>query len=300
VRLVAGADLTMHRQLGPFRSTIVIGRHDLRRIFSIPAKGRLLAETANGSIELAQIPNAAERESLEKTLNAELRLEEPAPTGGAVHAPGPLPEGWSEIVDPEGGVALIGDPVIRRRQARVAWTIALIAAAVSYMCIAQALRAPNLWGLTTIAGAVTAALIWGAWRLSMTRLEWRLGSGRLILRRRIGAATRDLFEAGSLELVETSDSDGDPWFTLNAVAAGVAPGITCSTAARRTRRRIAHAMDDPTTPRRLAAWLSSKARLTLDDQATSERKREQLAKLISQLESSGRFGAWMAKRIPRK
>jgi hypothetical protein len=303
VRLVVAGDLTIHDRLGPFRFTKVIPRHDLLRIYSIPVKHRLLAETRDGPVDLATIPSAADRETLEKALIEELHL---ALVGREGAAPVPLPEGWSEIQDAEGSLALVSDPVIRRSQARVAWTLTTGVSCAALYMISKSVNHPEWWFLTGMVTLAAAFMTWGAWRLSMTRREWRLGSGRLTLRHRSGSAARDLFEAASLELVESADSDGDSWFTLNALAAAAGAGTSGSPAAnaglgdRHVKRRIAHAIDDPSVPRRLGAWLADKARVPFREQSLARRRAQEISALYSQLESKGRFGGWLARRLRGK
>lgn len=292
VRLVAGPDLTIHERIGPFRSMKVIARSDLRRIYSIQRKCRLVAETTSGTLDLATVPREPDRESIEKALRGELRLEDPADQGGTPGSVVQLPEGWTEIVDAEGGVALVGDPAVRKKQARFTWTLAAGVLSVALLMISRMAGHPEWWAMAAMVSAAAAGLLWGAWRLANTRLEWRLGHGTLTLRRRTRAVARDLFDAASLELVETSDSDGDPWFTLKAVAR--------ATNQEPRRRRIASAMDDPSVPRRLGAWLAAKTRLPLDDQVGRSARPQQIVDLITQLEASGRFGRWIARRLPRQ
>ena len=299
-RLVAAADLKIHRRLGPFVSTRTIPRSDLRRIYDLPHKSRLLAQTTGGVVELTALARSPERESLMAALRAELGLQEEVAQPGEVTPAAGLPDGWTEIIDAEGRPALVADPAIRRKQGRVAGIATAAVASFALLSISRALENPDWRVLAAVVSALAALLAWGSWSLTRTRREWRLGSGRLTLRRRSGARTKDLFEAVSLELIETSDSDGDRWFTLNAVAAGApAHPPRSGLPDRKTRRVIARAMDDPTVPRSLGAWLARRTDLPYGDRATAESRKAELAAMVTQLEESGRLGRWLARRLPR-
>jgi len=83
-------------------------------------------------------------------------------------------------------------------------------------------------------------------------------------RRRSGSEAIDLFEGGSLELVERRASRGDPWKA------------------------------DPSVPRRLGAWMSGRASVPFDDRTTKSRRAQDFAAAMAQPEASGRLGRWMA------
>ena len=143
-----------------------------------------------------------------------------------------------------------------------------------------------MWPTVGALAALTAVLVWGSWRTSHTRLEWRGDRGSLRLRRRYPSRVQEIFQGDSLELTETSDSDGDHWFTLDAIAAG-------------RRRKIVSVMEDPTVPRRLGSWLAGRCNIRLVDRSGSEVRKVDLAELIARLEAGGWFGRWLARRIPR-
>jgi hypothetical protein len=295
-RIVAGYEsLVVRRRLGPFRWSRTVPRSSLVRIYCVERKGRMMTETTEGPVELTTLARGAECQALATAFQREMGLN--PDVAGAPSAP---PDRWRETIDDEGGVALIEDGDLRRTRGRVAWGLTFLSVsgllALASYASRQAEALPILYGL----GAMTAALAWSSWRISNTRLEWRLDPGRLRLRRRSGRRVKDLFEGDSLELVETSDSDGDSWFALNAVAAGAPPPSSPPRLSdRRYRRKIVHVMDDPTIPRRLGAWLAGRAGIRLDDRSTAASKQEELAALIVRLESGGRFSRWIAKHIPR-
>jgi hypothetical protein len=295
-RIVARADaLVVHRSLGPFRSTKTIPRSDLRRIYAIARKCRLMAETLTGPVELTSLARGPACEELANALRREMGLSSDETRGM-----GSLPESWSEVVDAEGGMAIVENERQRRARARFAWGGTFFLATVALALVWSPDRRRDALPAACVFGALTVAIGWSAWRLTRTRLEWRIDPGRLRLRRRAAGWVKDLFEGNALELVETSDSDGDAWYTLCAAAAGAGPPQSPPRLSeRRVRRRIAHEMDDPTVPRQLGAWLARRAGIPLQDRADPELRTVELAKLISRLESGGRLSRWIARRIPR-
>ena len=295
-RVVAGDDaLEIHRRLGPFRSTTRIARADLLGIEAIPRRSRLVAETARGLEELTNLGTDEERASVVAAVRGEFGLDgsQEASESSIV-----LPTGWVETLDVEGQPVLVKDPSVRRAQARVAWMATAAMSALAAAGVRKTVDHPEWAGLAGLLAGAAALLAWGAWRLTMTRPEWRLGSARLTLCRRESRDAEDLFEGVALELIESTDSDGDVWYTLNAVGgppAEASPPLTD----RKTRRMIAHVMGDPVTPRRLGAWIAQRAGLRFDNQATPGHRNEMWAEAIARLESSGRFGRFIASRLPR-
>jgi len=295
-RIVARHDaLVVHRGIGPFRSTRTIARDDLLQIQATP-KRRLVARTPDGAVELTSLASRDECESLAKTLQSEMGLKTDAPRDA-----GSLPEQWSEVPDAEGGIALVQNERVRRARGRFAWILTTLCASAALALVAtSAKERTDQRAFAGILAGISAVAAWGSWRLSHTRLEWRLEPGRLRLRRRSARRVKEIFEGTSLELIETSDSDGDAWFTLHAVAADAPqPWDPSRLPKRRHRRRLAHVMDDASTPRRLGAWLARKTTVRLEDLTTPEHRLRERAALIARLEAGGRFSRWMAKRIPR-
>jgi len=275
--------LRIHRRLGPFRRTTTIARSDLMRITTWPRRSRLLAQTSGGTVEITALADRVGCEALERDLSEALGLsgtpaEEKTPSGP--------PEGWTEIVDADGRLAVVQDPATRATQAKIAWTFASLLAIPTLLLLSRILDRPQWGGLAAMLAAATAMSGWSAWRLSTTRLEWRLDSNHLSLRRRSGSNAIDLFEGGSLELVERRGSKGDSWFTLNAVADDATQ-----------RRIIAQSTADPSAPRRLGAWMSGRAKVRFDDRATEARRAQDFATAMAQLEASGRLGRWMAGKL---
>ena len=117
-------------------------------------------------------------------------------------------------------------------------------------------------------------LAWGAVWLSRGRMEWRIGSGRITLRRRFGSEVKDVFEAVRLELNTKTDSDSDDWYVLDALCEGASDRPPTSSQEMRrqwkSRRRVASSLRDSTMPRQLGAWLSKEAGVPLRDATTPE------------------------------
>ena len=275
--------LRIHRRLGPFRWTTTLTRSDVQRIYTLPRRSRLLAQTSDKTVEITALAGRVECEALARDLREALRLGETSPDGATPAGP---PQGWTEVVDADGRLAVVQEPATRAMQAKIAWALASLLAVPTLLLSSRILDQPRWGALAAMLAAATVMSAWGAWRLSTTRLEWRLGSGRLSLRRRSGSGAIDLFEAGSLELVERTHSHGDSWFTLDAVAVGGA-----------TRRRIAQSVAGPFIPRRLGTWLSGRASVRFDDRTTEAGRAQDLDAALAQLEASGRLGRWMAGKL---
>jgi hypothetical protein len=281
--VVAPEALCIHRRLGPFRRTTTIARADLKRIATLPRRSRLLAQTSDGSVEITALADRMGCETLARDLNEALGLSE---TSAEETTPAAPPRGWTEIVDAEGRLAVIQDPATRATQAKLVWALASLLAIPTLLLVSRILDHPRWGGLAALLGAATLMSAWGAWRLSTTRLEWRLDGNRLSLRRRSGSEAIDLFEGGALELVERRGSKGGSWFTLSAVAVDGTE-----------RRTITQSTAAPFVPRRLGAWMASRAQVPFDDQATEARRAQEFATAMAQLEASGRLGRWMAGKL---
>jgi hypothetical protein len=251
-------------------------------------------------IELSTLGTREEREQAMLALRSALGLgNTPA------HEEVKLPEGWEEIITPEGERALVTSLSTRRKQAGVMAVVVMLLAALTMAAARGAMTEWPLWIPAAILFAATLGAGWGASWLARGRHEWRIGSGRIVMRRRYGATVRDVFEARRLELTTTSDSDGDRWFHLEAVGeepAGAPPdrspaAVLQALAPTRHRRRIAQAMHDPSLPRQLGAWLARVADMPLDDRSTPQAQAMELAELRAQLEASGKAGKWVAKLL---
>ena len=295
IRVMSGR-LTVSWIRGPFRSTRHFERDAIRQVALVGRHGHLSLQTTNRTIELSGLGTRAEREAAAGTLRTELALSNVATARG-------LPGEWAEIITPEGERALVANPATRRKQARFTSMLTLFLVAVTFVVAREVVHRRDLIIPTLILLAFTIALTVGTLWLARGRWEWRIGSGRLTLRKRYGSNVREVFEARRLRLEMTTDSDGDPWYELVALAdAAPAPkpaAIGWRTAEPRTRRRIARVMNDGTEIRALGAWLAHAAGLDLDDGSTPQAREVQLAELRAMLENSGRFGQWAAKVVDR-
>lgn len=296
-RLTAhGGGLTIQRALGPFRSTREIRRDAIRDVLLVPRRGRLVARTDRGTVELTQLGSREERDQAATTLRAELGLHESL-------AATRLPKEWEEIITPEGERAVTPALGPRRAQARVATAVAMLFAAGAFMLAREAMDQLALVPGVILLVALTAGTTWGAVWLARGRMEWKIGGGRLTLRRRFGAGARDVFEARRLELSTTSDSDGDDWYHLDALASPdpgpATPTIRWVRGSAKERRRIASVMHDSELPRQLGAWLASATAMPLDDRSTPAAQAIELGQLREQLERSGAFGRIAARFLDR-
>lgn len=298
LRLLAGRDrlvlrpdaLLVERGFGVFRSRQEISREQVRR-FHRRAHGNILfADTMRGGVELTRFGTAAEFEELAAALNADWKLSPDAPSGGV------LPAGWEETLAPEGDAILIKDPVVRRKQAAVAWFVFLLLAAVGAYVLQASVAQLSLLALGAMVAAGAGFAGWGAYQLTYCRDEWVLGAGSLRLQRRKRSRAEPRFEAAALRLREDRDSDGDPWFKLVAVSAAASPALSLHEA-RRHERVLMGVAGDPTEVRDLGRWLEQRCRLVLVDGTTAEAKAHKVAQLRAQLAASGRLGRWVARRL---
>jgi hypothetical protein len=191
----------------------------------------------------------------------------------------------------------VKDLAVRRKQAAVAVAVTVPLMAVALVLAALSVDDRKLIPLAVIVGAVAAGLAWGTARLVFSRIEWRIARGSLIRRRRSGSSVRDTFEASRLELTKSSDSDGDDWFSLEAVAAGI---VEAKPSSRRPgRRTIERTLRDPSVPRRIGAWIADHAKVPFNDRTTRMAVRADGERAIAELRESGAFGRRLADWIER-
>lgn len=268
-RLIAHAGgLTVARSCGPFRRRREFPRDTLRQIMLVPRHDALAIETVQGMVELSLNGSRAERQEAADALRSELRLIEAPPEAEGVA----LPQGWEEVITAEGERAVVVDSKTRKIQARVVAVLTLLVAAVSFAIFQESQRELALLPVAILAALAAIGLGWGTAWLARGRMEWRVGNGRLVLRRRFGSEAKDLFEAQRLELTVTSDSDGDEWFALEAItgSAETPSGEHWSHGKSKNRRRVASVLHDPVVPRSLGAWLSRAANVPFDDRTSRE------------------------------
>jgi hypothetical protein len=308
-RIIAhGGGLTLAASLGPFRFRREFPRDEVRRIVIAPRNRGLVLETTKGNFLLSRSGSREEREEAIRALHAELGLS--APTSGTEPGVEPdarvsteaveLPKGWQEIITPEGERALAPDVAIRKTQARMVSILGFVTASVAMLAVVQLRHGPAALPFALITTILTLALVWGAVWLSRGRMEWRIGSGRITLRRRFGPEVKDVFEAVRLELGVKSDSDNDPWYVLDALNDTAESMPKTSQDLRRqwkSRRRVASALRNPLIPRQLGAWLSRAAGIPLKDTTTPEAREAEMKALRDQLATSGPLGRAAARLL---
>ncbi len=296
-RLIVNAGgITIVRSRGPFRRTRDLPRDVIRRISLVPRNDALAAETPRGRVELSRLGTHAEREEAAAALRSELCLKDVAPEVEATS----LPKGWAEVITPEGERVVAVDATTQRVQARAAALLAVGVAAVDFAILRQALERAIVIPFAVFGLLGALGLVWVAVWLARGRMEWKIGSGSLTLRRRFGSSVRDLFEARRLELVVTRDSDGDEWFALEALREGATEPPEPVVWVRRIskdRRRVTAAINEPTVPRLLGAWLSRSAGVPIVDRTSPEARQAEMTQLRDQLEKAGPLGRVAAKLI---
>ena len=303
--LAEGGGLVLERKLGPFRRRREFARDSLRRILLTPRGALALETSASAStVELSRLGTPGERYEAAKTLRSELGLRDAPPEPAAAT----LPKGWEEIITPEGERAVVPAGATRKVQARVVTVIAVALCAATVAVVPKAFHRPELFvGAIQLAlGAV--ALAWGAVWLARGRMEWRIGSGRMTLRRRFGSTVRDVFEVRRFELVISRDSDGGDTYNLEAASdeavppAPVSPShaqalVTFTRYPSKNRRRITSATGDPAVPRQLGAYLARVGGIPFEDRATPEVRAVDFEAIKEQLEKSGPLGRFALRFV---
>ncbi|MGH7681754.1 MAG: hypothetical protein ACRENN_07170 [Candidatus Eiseniibacteriota bacterium] len=324
---VSSAGLKHSRVLGPFHFDREFQRGDVRQISTAARYGALVVDTAKGRFELSRNGSSGEREEAAATLQAELGLTAtpatatpatvtPTAFGAAGAAPTTFqvapaaiesapdhpPTGWQELITPEGERALVPDLKIRQRQTGLVAVLAIVVTLAAFLAVSQV----GTRGLQALPGAIIATLFAllltaGAVWLLKGRMEWRIGSGRITLRRRFGSSVKDEFEAVRLEVLVEQDSDSDDWYALYACNREPDPapyvGVQRLSTIAKNRRRIAKALRDPLMPRQLGAWLARAANVPLLDKSTPEARSFDLKALEEQLAQSGPLGRFAARFI---
>lgn len=289
----------IHR-LGPMVSTQHWPRAEIRRVFvqsTSAGLGALMAQVGSGVIELTNLGTVTERSQAAGDLRAALGLpEHDSPTDLAA-----LPEGWQEIIDPRGQRLLVPNLRTRRTQAHIVSLITGIVWTGVVLLAWESRRDPNLWVVTVMAGVPAAWLARQAIWLHRGRKEWRIEHAKLVHQRRFGVSVTELVEARALELIESTDSDGDRWYELRAINLSApvhAPPV--GSAKVRPQQRIHHTLHDPTEPRCLGLWLAQRARIPLCDRVPGDAARQaEFARVQEELSRSGRLGLVAVRVLER-
>jgi len=283
-RIIARADgILLETARGPFRFRREFPRDRLRRIV-LGHRNALVLDTDRVRVPLSDLGTSEEREEAAESLRKELGLSASVAEGTE------LPQGWQEIITPEGERAVTQDTTVRKKQARVATGVTVGLFAVTFVIVRKSLVQPGLLPLAVIFIAASIGLATGSAWLVFGRIEYRLGAASITVRRRFRSGVRDLFEARRLEITTRTDSDSDDWYSLEGLS---------SEAAAKGRRKIVSVLHDPTVPRMLGAWLSRTAGIPLEDKASRAARMAEVAGLIAQLGQSGRFGRGAATMIRR-
>jgi hypothetical protein len=297
--VVSGGRLTVTWSRGPFRRSRSFERDAIERVLLLPPRDHLTLQVGGRRVTLSGLGTREERSQAATTLVSELGIASAHVLAGAPR----LPERWESIVTPEGERALVPNVGTRRTQARVASVLALGAGAVCFVIVRDVPRNPGLIVGAVLELAFTIALAALTMWLARGRMEWRIGSGRLTLRKRWGSTVSDQFEARRLMIDSTSDSDGDVWYELYALGEGADASVPAATAWRPMRpknsRMIARMMNEPADMDDLAKWLARESGLDLIDRTTADARAADLAELRAKLEGSGRFGRWVVRHLPK-
>ena len=266
----------LHRRF-PASETICepgVGNNMDQRVFvqsTNAGLGALMAQVGSGVIELTDLGTPTERSKAAGELRAALGLpEHDSPTDLAA-----LPQDWQEIIDPRGQRLLAPNPRTRRTQAHIVSVIAGIVWTGVMLLAWESRRDPNLWVLTFMAGVLAAWLARQAIWLHRGRKEWRIEHAKLVHQRRFGVSVTELVEARALELIESTDSDGDRWYELRAINLSAqvhAPPV--GSGKLRPQQRIQHTLHDPTEPRCLGLWLAQRASIPLYDRVPGDAARQ--------------------------
>jgi len=319
------AGLRIIRSRGPFRWRRELARERIRDIRVVRHGSKLNAEVERSYVTLSVLGTREERAEAAEQLRNELRLSDTESASAES-----LPQGWEEGISLEGDRIVMPTESARRRQTFVAGAVALGAATATIVLVREATLKPDVTPFAFVFAVITLVLVFGAVWFARARSEWRIGNGRITLRKRFGSTVRDVFEARRLELNVSTDSDGDEWYALDALSddtsSAPTPGASDPTRVHnrpitasinitwtvrsngpgstsvvfdKGRRRIVSAMNDAIVPRRLGAWLSSRAGIPLEDHSTPETRTADLRALREQLEQSGTLGRVVGKLIDR-
>jgi hypothetical protein len=293
--------LALRSRLGPFVRRQRIAVDQIRRCAvrsHHQQPNALVVELENRVIELTRLGTAGEREQAAAAINAALALDPAAPadpvaTGSRQPVAAQLPRQWQEL-----DAAFCDSPLlvptlrIRRRQTAVMAVVTLLLLALLGLLGRSALTDPSLWPLVVFLALPVLGCCWGTVWLLLGRRELRLERHRLVVQRRFGRSLREVAQLNALELVETTDSDGDRWYKLQGLRSGGQP-LTLESAIR-----------DPADPRALGLWLQQRTQIPYRDAIPSESERDAqraatMQELKLRLGEAGRAGSWMLKLVER-
>ena len=300
---VAGGRVIVTHKRGPFRTRRTYERSSIRRIAISGRDDRMVMESGRSHVDISALGTREERIEGMTALRAELGLTEEPPLSTVA-----LPSGWEDIITPDGARVLVGNRSIRQKQARTAFIATSLLAALTFVVARKSVNRPDLLVPSIILLAFTLGAAAGSLWLLRGRWEWRIESGVLTLRKRYGLGVRNVFQGRYLVLEHSTDSDGDPWFQLDALSEPDAPPtvkhvgdrtITWRAARSKNRRPIARKLNDGGDLRNLGLWLARETGLELQDRTMPTARAQDLAELRASLEQTGRFGKLAAKLVDR-
>lgn len=294
---LTATDLEWRQRLGPWqrqrrlpRSAIQAVRLAQRRSGRV---GPLIAQLEDHQQELTQLGSPQQRREAADQLSEALGTRSISPPAEERAA---LPREWEcERVSFDCAL-LVPNRRIRRRYGFVMALIALPLDAGWLLLLQQIGLRPELLPVVLMLTLIAGAASWSALWLALGRREWRLDRGELVAQRRFAGRVTRLFAARALELIETSDDDGDLRYSLQASefrslgASADAPQVLC------------RSLHDPDEPRALGRWLTQRTGIPFRDQVPDDAERQasreaELERLRTQLRSHGRLGRWLADRI---
>lgn len=201
----------------------------------------LLVETRSKRYTIATLGSVEERDELAQLLRDWHR---PRRQPNRAAEPATPAEGYFHVgVDESGARTLVADVGLQRG---IGVVLLVIAAGLLYgaWAIAGYLGSPERWLGPIIAGVIGALFLYGGGWLTLVTESWHPRSGSLELRRHaLGVTWTTLYQPVELELVASTDSDGDSRWTLELRGEG------------RSRQFISSS-NDPNLPRSVGEWLS--------------------------------------------
>ncbi|HEY2955365.1 MAG TPA: hypothetical protein VGK89_08980 [Candidatus Eisenbacteria bacterium] len=248
-----GEAVELFRRVGPFRSRRKWRKGKIEHVSLARPARALTLHTGRASHRLTRWGSKAERAAVRDEMRRALGI---APRGGERARSQESPAGWASAPDPDGGVLLTRDPAARRRQAALAWTVTVALAAGAVIVLGRGyLEGP--WGRREAMGAVAAVLgvallAAGSLWLSHGRTELVVRPREIELRRRFLSRTSSrTVRPLKLRVEHSTDSDGDDWFELQALAGD-------------ERRTIERRMNESGAVLDLARWIAEKSGAPLD------------------------------------
>lgn len=289
-RLLVRPDaLSIERHRGPFVTKTVFRRDELEQIGRKDRSTIIIAHCRANPKPVTVTAYARETEVEELLASLRQKLGLMQPKGESIE--GRLAAGWIERRAEDGKSVLLKDPAIRSRQG---WILSLLAVVLSLPAVSlliQSVDTPKLVA-ALISGGLAILCGWGARHLFTTHEEWSLGSKQIQRRWITPSGVRDGQTGRLLVVVRDNDSDGDPWYRLE-VWLPEANALT-----RKGRLALVVTSGDRWEPLRMGRWIEQRTGIIFEDRSTPEAESAQLAQWKDQLAKTGRFGQWVAKRLP--